>query len=115
MELLADKMRPTKISDVIGQEHLVGKNKVISNMISNGRIFSMILFGPPGTGKTTLANVIVNELGLRFRLLNAVINKKEDFDVVIEEAKMYGDIVLILIIRLIPRLEVDVKYLSYIV
>ncbi len=95
MELLADKMRPTKISDVIGQEHLVGKNKVISNMISNGRIFSMILFGPPGTGKTTLANVIVNELGLRFRLLNAVINKKEDFDVVIEEAKMYGDIVLI--------------------
>ena len=95
MELLADKIRPTKLSDVIGQEHLVGKNKVISNMISNGRIFSMILFGPPGTGKTTLANVIVNELNLRFRLLNAVINKKDDFDVVIEEAKLYGEIVLI--------------------
>jgi putative ATPase len=95
MELLADKIRPTKLSDVIGQKHLVGKNKVISNLISNGHIFSMILFGPPGTGKTTLANVIVNELGLRYRLLNAVINKKEDFDIVIEEAKMYGDIVLI--------------------
>ena len=95
MELLADKIRPTKLEDVIGQEHLVGKNKVLSNLINNKHICSMILFGPPGTGKTTLANVIVNELGLRFRLLNAVINKKEDFDVVIEEAKMYGDIVLI--------------------
>ena len=95
MELLADKIRPTKLSDVIGQKHLVGKNKVISNLISNGHIFSMILFGPPGTGKTTLANVIVNELNLRYRLLNAVINKKEDFDIVIEEAKMYGEIVLI--------------------
>ena len=95
MELLADKMRPTKLDDVIGQEHLVGKNKVIRNLIENKHIFSMILFGPPGTGKTTLANVIVNELNLRYRLLNAVINKKEDFDIVIEEAKMYGEIVLI--------------------
>ena len=95
MELLADKIRPSKLEDVVGQTHLIGKNKVISNLIENGRIFSMILYGPPGTGKTTLANVIVNELNLRFRMLNAVVNKKEDFDVVIAEAKMYGEIVLI--------------------
>ena len=55
----------------------------------------MILYGPPGTGKTTLAYAIVNELGVKYRMLNAVINNKSDFDVAIEEAKMYGSLVLI--------------------
>jgi len=95
MELLADKLRPTKLSDVIGQEHLVGKDKVLTNLIKNKKLFSMILYGNPGIGKTTLAIACVQELGVRYRLLNAVINNKDDFNVVIEEAKMYGEIVLI--------------------
>ncbi|HPZ23802.1 MAG TPA: replication-associated recombination protein A [Bacilli bacterium] len=95
MELLANKLRPNKLSDVIGQEHLVGKNGVLSNLAKNKKIFSMILYGNPGIGKTSIAYALVNELGVRYRFLNATINKKEDFDVVIEEAKMYGEIILI--------------------
>lgn len=95
MELLADKLRPTSISDVIGQKHLVGEGKVLYNLVKNKKLFSMILFGNPGIGKTSMACALVTELGCRFRMLNAVINNKSDFDVVIEEAKMYGEIVLI--------------------
>ena len=95
MELLADKLRPTKLSEVIGQEHLVGKDKVLSNLIKNKKLFSMILYGNPGIGKTSIAYACVQELGVRYRLLNAVVNNKDDFNVVIEEAKMYGEIVLI--------------------
>jgi len=95
-EPLAVKMRPKKTSDVIGQSHLVGEKKIITNMVNNKRLFSMILYGKPGIGKTTIATAIVEELELRHRFLNAVINNKKDFDVVIEEAKLYGGIVLIL-------------------
>lgn len=95
MELLADKLRPTSISDVIGQKHLVGEGKVLYNLVKNKKLFSMILFGNPGIGKTSMACALVTQLGCRFRMLNAVINNKSDFDVVIEEAKMYGEIVLI--------------------
>ena len=95
-EPLAVKLRPTKISEIIGQEHLVGENKIISNMVKNKRIFSMILYGKPGIGKTTIAISIVNELGLRYRMLNATINNKKDFDVVIEEAKMYKGMCVIM-------------------
>ena len=96
MELLADKLRPTKLSDVIGQEHLVGEDKILSNLISNKKLFSIILYGNPGIGKTSIAYAIVSELNCRYRFLNATVNKKEDFDVVIEEAKMYGEMVLII-------------------
>ena len=95
-EPLALKLRPKKIKDVVGQEHLVGKNKIIYNLVKNKKLFSMILYGRPGIGKTTIATAIVNELGLRYRLLNAVINNKKDFDVVVEEAKMYNGIVVIM-------------------
>lgn len=95
-EPLAVKMRPKKISEVIGQSHLVGEKKIIRNMVNNKRLFSMILYGKPGIGKTTIASAIVEELELRHRFLNAVINNKKDFDIVIEEAKLYGGIVLIL-------------------
>lgn len=95
-EPLALKLRPMKIEDIIGQKHLVGENKIIYNMVKNKRLFSMILYGKPGIGKTTIATAIVNELGLRYRMLNAVINNKKDFDVVIEEAKMYGSMVVIM-------------------
>lgn len=95
MELLADKLRPKCLDDVIGQKHLVSEGRVLSNLVKNKKLFSMILYGNPGIGKTSIAYAIVNELGCRFRILNAVINNKSDFDVVIEEAKMYGEMVLI--------------------
>ena len=95
-ELLAIKLRPNKISDIVGQQHLVGENKIIYNLVKNKKLFSMILYGNPGIGKTSIALAIVNELGLKHRVLNAVINNKKDFDVVIEEAKMYNGIVLVL-------------------
>ncbi len=95
-ELLAIKMRPQKLADVIGQKHLIGKDKILSNLVKNKRIFSMILYGKPGIGKTSIALAIVSELGVRYRMLNAVINNKKDFDTVVEEAKMYNGLVLIM-------------------
>lgn len=95
-EPLAFKLRPKKINDIIGQQHLVGKNKIIYNMVNNKKLFSLILYGKPGIGKTSLANAIINELNFRYKNLNAVVNSKKDFDIVIEEAKMYNGIVLVL-------------------
>ena len=94
-EPLANALRPTKLSDVIGQEHLIGKDKIITNLVKNKKIFSMILYGPPGTGKTSIANAITNELNVKTRFLNAVINNKKDFEIVFEETKIYGNIVLV--------------------
>ena len=93
---LAIKMAPKSLKDVIGQKHLIGKDKVLSNLVKNKKLFSMILYGKPGIGKTSIANAMVNDLGLRYRFLNATINTKKDLDIVIEEAKMYGDIILIM-------------------
>ncbi len=95
-EPLAVKLRPHKTDEIIGQSHLIGDKKIITNMVNHKRLFSMILYGKPGIGKTSIATAIVEELGFRYRMLNAVINNKKDFDIVIEEAKLYGDMVLIL-------------------
>ena len=95
-DLLAIKLRPQKLDDIIGQKHLIGNNKIISNLVKNKKIFSMILYGNPGIGKTSIANAIVNELNVKYRMLNAVINNKKDFDIVVEEAKLYNGIVLIM-------------------
>ena len=96
MELLANNYRPTKLNEVIGQSHLIGNNKILSNLVKNKKIFSMILYGKPGIGKTSIAYAIVSELNVRHRFLNAVINSKADFEVVVEEAKMYGEMVVIM-------------------
>jgi len=93
---LAINLAPKKLSDLIGQEHLLGKDKILYNLIKNKKLFSMILYGKPGIGKTSIANVIVNELDLRYRMFNATINNKHDFEVIVEEAKLYNGIVLIL-------------------
>ena len=95
-EPLAIKLRPTKLNEVIGQTHLIGENKILTNLINNKKLFSMILYGSPGIGKTSIATAIVNELDIKYRMLNAVINNKKDFDIVVEEAKMYNGIVLIM-------------------
>lgn len=95
MEILADKIRPKNLSEVIGQKHLVGPGKILSNLVANKKLFSMIFYGKPGIGKTSIANALVNELNLRYKFMNATINNKNDFDVAIAEAKMYGDLVLI--------------------
>ncbi|MBE6140771.1 MAG: replication-associated recombination protein A [Firmicutes bacterium] len=105
MELLADKLRPQKLSDVIGQKHLIGDNKVLTNLVNNKKIFSLILYGKPGIGKTSIASAIVNELNVHHKFMNATVNNKADFDGAILEAKMYGE--LILIIDEIHRMNKD--------
>ncbi len=96
METLANILKPTKLSDVVGQQHLIGNNKIITNLVKNKKIFSMILYGKPGIGKNSIANAIVNELKMPYRELNAVINNKKDIDIVIEEAKLNGEMIVIM-------------------
>ncbi len=96
VELLANTLRPTKLKDIIGQDALAGKDGIFTNLVKNKKIFSMILWGKPGTGKTSIAVSLVNELSLPYRMLNATINNKSDFDIVIEEAKMNGEMILIM-------------------
>ena len=105
MEILANKMRPEKLEDIVGQNHLIGDNKILSNLINNKKLFSMILYGKPGIGKTSIAHAISKELGIRTKFLNATTSKKEDFQMAIEEAKFYGD--LILVVDEIHRMNKD--------
>ena len=95
-EPLAIKLRPNNIEDVIGQKHLLGKGKILYNLVKNKKVFSMILYGNPGIGKTTIALSIVSSLNLRYKMLNAVINSKKDFDITVEEAKLYGGMIVIM-------------------
>ena len=96
MEVLADKLRPKCIDDIIGQKHLVGEDKIIRNLVENNHIVSMILYGKPGIGKTSIACAIANQIDKPYRMLNATINNKQDFDIVIEEAKMNGEMIIIM-------------------
>ncbi len=93
---LALILRPTSLKDVVGQSHLIGPNKILSNMVKNKKLFSMILYGEPGTGKTSIANAIINDLDCPARFLNATLNNKQDLQVVIEEAKMTDGMVLVM-------------------
>ena len=102
---LALKLAPQSINDIIGQKHLLGEGKILRNLINNKKLPSMILYGRPGIGKTSIANAIVNDLGVRYRSFNATINNKHDFDIIVEEAKMYDG--LVLIVDEIHRLNKD--------
>lgn len=93
---LAFRLRPNHINEIIGQTHLVGEGKILHRMVKANRLASMILYGPPGTGKTSLATALAKSVGLQAKTLNAVTDKKKDMEVVVEEAKMTGQLVLIL-------------------
>ncbi len=105
MDLLQNELRPNNIKDVIGQKHLIGENKILTNLVKSGKIFNVIFYGKSGIGKTTIALALINELKMNYRILNATINSKKDFDIVFEEAKMYGN--LILVIDEIHRMNKD--------
>lgn len=87
MKPLAERMRPRTLDDYIGQEHLVGKGAVLRKMIDSGRLSSLILWGPPGVGKTTLAQIIANTLKTPFYTLSAVTSGVKDVRDVIHRAE----------------------------
>jgi len=85
---LAERMRPVKLDELVGQEHLTGSNGVIRKAIQTGSVPSMILWGPPGVGKTTIANIIANEVKKPFHTLSAINSGVKDIREVIEKAKI---------------------------
>ena len=93
---LAYRMRPRSIEEVVGQEHLVGEGKIIQRMVKAKQLSSMILYGPPGIGKTSIASAIAGSTQYAFRKLNAVTNNKKDMEIVAAEAKMSGKVILLL-------------------
>ena len=93
---LAYRMRPRTIEEVIGQEHLVSPGKIINRMVVAKQLSSMILYGPPGTGKTSIASAISGSTKVAFRQLNAATDTKKDLQIVAEEAKMSGSVILLL-------------------
>lgn len=96
MQPLAYRMRPRNLSEVVGQQHLVGPGKIISRMVKAKMLSSLILYGPPGTGKTSIASAIAGSTKYAFRKLNAATDTKKDLQVVAEEAKMSGTVILLL-------------------
>ena len=91
---LASRLRPTTLDEVVGQQHIVGKDKLLYRAIKADKLSSIIFYGPPGTGKTTLAKVIANTTSAEFKQINATSAGKKDMEEVVQEAKntsgMYG-------------------------
>ena len=96
MEPLAKKLEPKSLNDVLGQKHLIGKGAILRNLVEKKKLVSMILYGKPGIGKTSIAKAIVNDLDMPYRFFNATINNKKDFDTVVSEAKIYNGMILIM-------------------
>ena len=84
---LASRMRPTTLEEVVGQQHIIGKDKLLYRAIKADKLGSLIFYGPPGTGKTTLAKVIANTTSSEFTQINATIAGKKDMEEVVKEAK----------------------------
>lgn len=91
---LASRLRPSTLDEVVGQKHIIGKDKLLYRAIKADKLGSIIFYGPPGTGKTTLAKVIANTTSARFTQINATVAGKKDMEEVVKEAKdalgMYG-------------------------
>ena len=91
---LAARIRPRTVEEIVGQEHILGKNKLLYRAIQADKLGSIIFYGPPGTGKTTIAKVIANTTSAEFTQINATIAGKKDMEEVVEQAKnnlgMYG-------------------------
>ena len=91
---LASRLRPTTLDEVVGQQHIIGKDKLLYRAIKADKLGSLIFYGPPGTGKTTLAKVIANTTSADFKQINATIAGKKDMEEVVQQAKnnmgMYG-------------------------
>ena len=96
MRPLAYRMRPKNLDEVVGQEHLVGNKKIIRRMVEAKLLSSMILYGPPGIGKTSIASAIAGSTKYAFRKLNAATDTKKDLQIVAEEGKMSGTVILLL-------------------
>ena len=96
MQPLAYRMRPTSLDEIVGQTHLVGQGKIIRRMVEAKLLSSMILYGPPGIGKTSIASAIAGSTKYAFRKLNAATDSKQDLKVVAEEGKMSGTVILLL-------------------
>ncbi len=93
---LAYRMRPKKLEDIVGQQHLVAPGKILARMVSAKLLSSMILYGPPGTGKTSIASAIAGSTKYAFRMLNAATDSKKELEMVAEEAKISGTVILLL-------------------
>src|SRR5687767_5117532 len=84
---LAERVRPKTLDELVGQEHLVGKGSILRTAIEHGKIPSMIFWGPPGTGKTTIANIIANTLNASFFQLSAISAGVKEVREIIEKAR----------------------------
>ncbi len=89
---LADRMRPSSLADYIGQNHLVGNDKILNSLVTNKKLYSLILWGPPGTGKTTLARIIARSTGAAFHELSAVSSGVKDLREIIQRGKSNREI-----------------------
>jgi putative ATPase len=87
---LADRLRPTRLEEVVGQEHLTGPEGAIGRMVAAGKLSSIILWGPPGTGKTTIARLLADAIGMRFFAISAVFSGVADLKKVFSESKEHG-------------------------
>ena len=84
---LAERMRPTSLDEVVGQEAIIGEGKILTQIVKNGEPVNLIFWGPPGTGKTTLARILAHEFHADFVELSAVTAGKKDIEAVVERAK----------------------------